>query len=208
MRLIKNLMMTTIYKDENISAQKKLLRREMNTRLANLSVEERVNLSRAVVEKFLAHPIYQNSKVIMAYLSTSEEIQLQEFLLIALADKKILAVPFIEGREMYAAMLPSLNELEVGAYGILTVKSDCRKIIDAAKIDGVITPGLAFDVHGGRLGKGGGFYDKFLSRAINAKKVALAYDFQIVDEVPMEPHDLTVDFFITPTKNFLIRLTN
>lgn len=196
LQLIKKLM-TTIYNDKNISAQKKFLRREISARLANLSVEDRVKLSRAAVEKFLAHSIYQNSKVIMAYLSMPEEIQLQEFLSIALEDKKILTVPFIDGREMYAAVLPNLDALEVGAYGILTVKSDVRQIIDAEKIDCVITPGLAFDIHGGRLGKGGGFYDKFLSRAVNAKKVALAYDFQIVDKVPIEPHDLTVDFLIT-----------
>ena len=182
--------------------EKKLLRREISARLKNLSVEKCVSLSRVVVEKFLAHPIYKNSKVIMAYLSTAEEIQLQEFLSIALADKKILAVPFLEGREMYAALLPSIDALEVGAYGILTVKSDVRKIIDSAQIDCVITPGLAFDAEGHRLGKGGGYYDKFLSRAVNAKKVALAYDFQIVDKVPIETHDVTVDFIITPTKIF------
>ena len=193
LRLIKKLMMM-------IYDEKKSLRREISARLAKLSVEERVKLSNAAVEKFLAHDIYKSSEVIMAYMSTSEEIQLQEFLSTALADKKILAVPFINGREMYAALLPNLDALEVGAYGISTVKSDVRKIIDVTEIDCVITPGFAFDIYKNRLGKGGGFYDKFLSRAVNAKKVALAYDFQIVDKVPVEPHDWTVDVIITPTK--------
>ena len=103
---------------------------------------------------------------------------------------------------MYAALLPNLDALEVGAYGISTVKSDVRKIIDVTEIDCVITPGFAFDIYKNRLGKGGGFYDKFLSSAVNAKKVALAYDFQIVDKVPVEPHDWTVDVIITPTKIF------
>ena len=190
--------MTTI----DISEQKKILRKEINARLATLSVEDRVNLSRVTVEKFLAHNVYKNSSIIMAYLSTLEEIQLQEFLSTALNDGKILAVPFISGREMYAAILPSLDALEVGAYKILTIRRDVRKIIDAEKIDCVIVPGIAFDVKGHRLGKGGGYYDKFLSRAFNAKKVALAYDFQIVDNVPVEPHDLSVDFIITPKKIF------
>ena len=195
-------MTMTIYKDEKISAQKKSLRREMNLRIANLSIEERIRLSRAAVEKFLVQPIYQNSKIIMAYLSMAEEIQLQEFISIALDAGKILAVPFINGREMYAVHLPNLESVEVGAYGILTVKSSVRKIIDAEKIDCVIVPGLAFDEKFHRLGKGGGYYDKFLNLAVNAKKISLAYDFQIVEIVPVESHDLPVDILITPTKIF------
>lgn len=186
----------------DISEQKKILRHEINSRLATLSVEDKINLSRLAIEKFLAHNVYKNSSVIMAYLSMPEEIQLQEFLSTALNDGKILAVPFISGREMYAAILPSLDALEVGAYKILTVKRDVRKILDAEKIDCVIVPGLAFDAKGHRLGKGGGYYDKFLRRAVNAVKVALAYDFQIVETVPIEPHDSAVDFIITPKKIF------
>lgn len=186
--------------NENISARKKFLRREINLRLKTLSQEERVKFSRAVVEKFLASTVYKNSAVIMAYLSTAEEIQLNEFISTALDDGKILAVPFIERREMQAVRLPNLDALEVGAYKILTVKRDIRKIIDAEKIDCVITPGLAFDAEYNRLGKGGGYYDKFLSRAVNAKKIALAYDCQLVEKVPIEPNDLKVDAVITPTK--------
>ena len=182
--------------------EKKSLRREISARLEKLSVEERVKLSNLAVEKFLAHPIYKSSKVIMAYMSTAEEIQLQGFLSTAIDEKKILAVPFLEGREMYATVLPNLEDLEIGAYGILTVNNNVRKIIDAQEIDCIITPGLAFDVQGHRLGRGGGYYDKFLSRAVNAKKIALSYDFQIVDKVPVEPHDLNIDVIITPTKIF------
>ena len=186
--------------NENISALKKILRREINLRLKTLSQEDRVNFSREVTAKFLASTVYKNSEVIMAYLSTAEEIQLNEFISTALDDGKILAVPFIERREMQAVHLPSLDALEVGAYKILTVKRDIRKIIDAEKIDCVITPGLAFDAKCNRLGKGGGYYDKFLSRAVNAKKIALAYDCQLVEKVPVAPHDLKVDAVITPTK--------
>ena len=186
--------------NENISALKKILRREINLRLKTLSQEDRVKFSRAVTAKFLASTVYKNSEVIMAYLSTAEEIQLNEFISTALDDGKILAVPFIERREMQAVRLPNLDALEVGAYKILTVKRDIRKIIDAEKIDCVITPGLAFDAKCNRLGKGGGYYDKFLSRAVNAKKIALAYDCQLVEKVPVAPHDLKVDAVITPTK--------
>ena len=61
----------------------------------------------------------------------------------------------------------------------------------------VIVPGAAFDIHGGRLGLGGGYYDRFLPRAVNAKKIALDYDFQLVDVLPTEFHDVTIDMVIT-----------
>ena len=186
--------------DENIIAKKKILRQEINLRLKNLTPEDRVKFSRAVVEKFLASTLYKNAAVIMVYLSTAEEIQLNEFIATALEQKKILAVPLIEGREILSVRLTNLEALEVGVYKILTVKRDVRKFIDAEKIDCVITPGLAFDADCNRLGKGGGYYDKFLDRAVKAKRIALAYDCQLVEKVPVEPHDLKVDAVITPTK--------
>lgn len=131
-----------------------------------------------------------------------EEIQLKEFLSIALSQGKTLSIPFIDGKKMFAAKISSLNELEVGAYGILTVKNAADKIVDAKKIDCIVTPGLAFDTKLNRLGKGGGFYDKFFIDAVNAKKVALAYDCQIVEKIPIETYDLPVDIIITPTKIF------
>ena len=185
-----------------IDAQKKILRREINSRLKKISPDERKFFSQAVVEKFLAQPFYKNSKVIMAYSSTALEVQLEEFFLTALSHGKILAIPFIKGREMFAAKLSSLDELEVGAYGILTVKNAADKIIDAKNFDCIVTPGLAFDADCNRLGKGGGCYDKFFVNALHAKKIALAFDCQLVDKVPVAPNDVAVDVVITPSKIF------
>jgi len=185
-----------------IDAQKKILRREINSRLKKMSADERKLFSQAVVEKFLATLLYKNSNVIMAYSSTALEIRLGEFFFSALSHGKILALPYIKGREMFAAKLSSLDELEVGAYGIMTVKNAADKILDADKIDCIITPGLAFDAHCNRLGKGGGYYDKFFVSSVNAKKIALAFDCQIVDKVPTAPNDIAVDVVITPSKIF------
>ena len=185
-----------------IDAQKKLLRREINSRLKAMSIDERIFFSQVVTEKFLATSTYKNSLTIMAYSSTALEIQLGEFFFTALSHGKILAIPFIRGREMFAAKLSSLDELEVGAYDILTVKNAADKIIDAKKIDCIVTPGLAFDENCNRLGKGGGYYDKFFVNAVNAKKIALAYDCQLVDKVPIAPNDFQVDVIITPAKFF------
>ena len=71
--------------------------------------------------------------------------------------------------------------------------------VDADDIDMFLVPGLAFDVHGGRIGYGGGCYDGIM-KGRNGLKVALAYDFQLFDEVPVEEHDVFVNVIITETK--------
>jgi 5-formyltetrahydrofolate cyclo-ligase len=177
---------------------KKILRREMRARRKSLTEMERQNFSDEITKKFLALDVYKSSSVVMAYVSMPEEVQLQKIFVDAFEQKKILAVPLIIGKgEMSAVEVPNFDALEIGEFGILTVREDSRKFIDAEKINCVIVPGAAFDIHKNRLGLGGGFYDKFLPRAVNAKKIALAYDFQIVDAVPTEPHDSPVDMIIT-----------
>lgn len=177
---------------------KKSLRKEMRARRKSLTEFERQTFSTEIVEKFLTQEIYQTSKIIMAYVSMTEEVQLQKIFVDVFNSKKILAVPFIVGKgEMLAVQVPNFDVLQVGEFGILTVREGLRHFIDAEKINCVIVPGAAFDIHKNRLGLGGGFYDKFLPRAVNAKKIALAYDFQIMDAIPTEPHDSPVDMIIT-----------
>ena len=180
---------------------KKLLRKEMRARRKSLTEFKRQTLSNEIVKKFLTQDVYKNSQVIMAYVSMPEEVQLQKIFVDAFAQKKILVIPFIIGKgEMQAVQVESFDALEVGEFGILTVRKDSRKIISPEKINCVIVPGTAFDLNLNRLGLGGGFYDKFLPRAVNAKKIALAYEFQIVENVPTEPHDFKIDMIITENR--------
>ncbi|MBQ7453847.1 MAG: 5-formyltetrahydrofolate cyclo-ligase [Selenomonadaceae bacterium] len=178
--------------------QKKFLRREFLSRRAAIPRDERDRISRELVKKFLATEIYRASKIIMAYASTPDELQLDELFTACFGDGKILAIPFIVGKgDMRAVEVPNFDALEVGAFNIMTVKREARKFIEPAQIDCVVVPGAAFDIHGGRLGLGGGYYDKFLPRAVNAIKVALAYDFQLVESLPLENHDAKVDVILT-----------
>ena len=182
---------------------KKILRQEFLKRRAIIPHNERDLISRELVKKFLATEIYQQSKIIMAYASTPDEIQLDELFAACFADGKILAIPLIVGKgKMRAVIVPNFDSLEVGEFNIMTVKRELRKFVEPAQINCVIVPGAAFDLNGGRLGLGGGYYDRFLPNAVNAIKIAFAYDFQVVDSLPIESHDVKVDFILT-TKNFL-----
>ena len=186
---------------DDIFQKKKSLRKEMTAKRSAMEKSEREKLSHEVVQKILSSPHYQNAKVVMAYASMPEEIQLQELFDDAFAKQKKLAIPFIVGRgNMRPVLLPSPDALEVGDFGILTVRQDLRKFVDVKEIDCVIIPGAAFDIHGNRLGLGGGYYDRFLKLAVNAKKIAPAFDFQLVEDLPVTPADSKVDVIITPSK--------
>jgi 5-formyltetrahydrofolate cyclo-ligase len=87
-------------------------------------------------------------------------------------------------------------DLMDGQFGILEPKPDAVRPIDCDQIDAALVPGLAFDETGNRLGRGMGYFDRIL-QDLRGVKIALAYDFQIVSEVPKEAHDAPMDFIVT-----------
>ena len=126
------------------------------------------------------------------------QIQLKELFDNAFANEKTVAIPLIIGRgTMRPVFLPTMQDLEVGDFGIMTVRQEKRKYVELEEIDCIIVPGAAFDRNGNRLGLGGGYYDRFLKRAENIKRIALAFEFQITEKIPNEEHDEKVDIIIT-----------
>ena len=184
--------------ESTISEQKKALRNEMRSKRASMSKKERDIASHKIVSNLIDNPIYKAANTIMAYASMPEEIQLNELFDNAFANDKLLAIPLIIGRgTMRPVFLPTIEDLVVGDFGILTVRQDKRKFVEFDDIDCIIVPGAAFDRQGNRLGLGGGYYDRFLQRVPNAKRVALSFNCQLVDSVPSELHDAKVDVIIT-----------
>ena len=103
---------------------KKILRKKFLEMRRAVPVAERDRISHELIKKFLSTEFYRGAKILMAYASTPDEIQLNELFAACFADKKILAIPFIIGKgEMQAVEVPNLDALEVGDFGILTVKS-------------------------------------------------------------------------------------
>jgi len=90
------------------------------------------------------------------------------------------------------------KDLRPGYCDIPEPDSDHLAPWDPADIDVVLLPGSVFDLHGGRLGYGGGFYDRFLSQeAPQAIRIALAFEMQVVDKVPVQDHDIPVHYLVT-----------
>ena len=181
--------------------QKKSMRKEMRAKRSSMSKEERDIASHNIISRLIESSIYQESNTIMAYASMPEEIQLNELFDHAFKHDKTLAIPLIIGRgTMRPVFLPTMEDLEIGDFGIMTVRQDKRQFVEFSDIDCIIVPGAAFDRSGNRLGLGGGYYDRFLKNVLNAKRVALAFDYQLLDVIPAESHDAKVDVIITESE--------
>lgn len=143
--------------------------------------------------------IFIRANVIFIFVSFEDEVDTHGIINYALGLGKTVCVPKVITRAcgMKALKIHNLRDMCRSKYGILEPLDGADEIL-AADIDLFLVPGLAFDAKGGRVGYGGGFYDRFLLGAKQkADKIALGYDFQIVDEVPLEATDILIDGIIT-----------
>jgi len=184
--------------DEFLTEQKNMLRREMLARRRAFSAEERRRASQIICARAMTVPALQNARTIMLYASTAEEIDLAPLTERLLSEGRRIALPRIVGKGVMEAWeLPAMDALMEGAFGILTPDTVRSVRIPAGEIDVVIVPGAAFAADGGRLGLGGGYYDRFLPQAERALRLVLAFDFQIAPDIPMGVQDARVDIILT-----------
>lgn len=164
---------------------------------ANMTQTETEQKSRAITERFLTLPEYSRAETIFLYMSAKNEPNTFPLAERALMDGKRVAVPVTDmsSGSMYFSYIHSLDDLHSGAFGIL--EPICPDPCDNTAADIVVTPGLVFDTHGGRVGYGKGFYDRFFAMAKNAVRVAFCYDFQIVQKAATEAHDVPMNIILT-----------
>ncbi len=146
---------------------------------------------------------YINAKNIFIYIGFGSEINTKEYIKEFFKEGKTVLVPRteIKSRKMEAIKITSLDNLKESKYGILEPSLN-EKPFNEDEIDLIIIPGVAFDLNGNRLGYGGGFYDRFLSRT-KAYKIALCYDFQLLNKIETEEHDIPTDLIITEKRTVL-----
>jgi len=186
-------------------AQKAAIREQARkNRVAQKNKDE---ISRAICGKFIALPAYQVAKCVMWYVDAGSEVRTRYTLPEALAHGKRVVVPWcvVETNTLELFLLEDMSELVEGAYKILEPKEELRrlpaKIVRPEELDLVMVPGTAFDPRGGRMGQGKGYYDRLLATARpDAPLVALAFDCQIFDEIPVASHDVFMDVVLTETR--------
>ena len=179
---------------------KATLREAVLRRREALSGEERLSLGGRIVANVLDLPSYERAGVVLAYASIGAELGTDEFLRRVLEDGKILLLPRVErgGLKLYEVR-DLVRDLASGTWGIREPLPDRCPAANLGTADFALVPGLAFDRRGWRLGYGGGFYDRLLSGGLADRTplVAGAFEVQIVDEVPLDQHDVPVDVVVT-----------
>jgi 5-formyltetrahydrofolate cyclo-ligase len=194
---------------ESIVKAKTALRKtiiQKREELGNLKKNEK---SIAIPQRLFALDEFKKSKSVFCFLSTSFEVQTERIIRESLRLGKQVLVPSLDSGEgsLRVARIPSMDiEFVTGRYGIREPAPKFRNIVPFSSIDFVIAPGLAFDIFGNRVGYGGGFYDKFFKKtAEDVIRVALSYDFQLLDSVPHSDLDEPVHFLITDVSTLRCR---
>lgn len=177
-----------------MSDEKALLRSRMRTlsRTRNGSRELSENLTRFLAE----WPLWKRASSVCAFAPLPGEPHIPDLWSVG----KKIALPVVQGDQLSTRWVSDPSELQPGAFGILEPPPDAPPA--APRFDIILVPGLAFDLRGGRLGRGKGFYDRFLSTA-EGLRVGLCFDDQIVPRIPCEPHDLRMNVLLTPSGIFL-----
>ena len=165
--------------------------------------ENKDELSRRIVGAFMSLPEYALAETVMFYIDVRSEVRTRHDLALALTSGKTIVVPWCNADgELELFRLDNMDELEVGMYKILEPRSELRSLaekqVNVEALDMIMVPGVAFDRRGARMGHGKGYYDKLLQHArSNTPLVALAFECQLFDEIPVANHDIFMDTLIT-----------
>lgn len=180
---------------------KRALRNEILSKRKALSKEEVNKKSSAISNLLFSTEQYKKSKYIMCYIDFRNEVRTEEIIRMALNEDKNIIIPIsiVETKQLVLSQLLDYDkELESGTYGILEPKKEFIREVNPELIDLVLMPGVAFDRRGYRIGYGGGYYDRFLTRIDDSvPKIALAFDLQLVPHVRKGRYDIPVDYIIT-----------
>ena len=174
------------------------IRRTMRERRRALSPEERTAASEIVCAKLAA---LQLKSPVAVYLASPQEIDLSPFILKMLARGGKVVAPRWNDETYELAVLRGLDEahLKQGPMGIREPAK--AEIVSPEEVEAWLVPGLAFTRNGKRLGYGGGWYDRLLARASkDSLKLGIAHAFQVVDDLPSEPHDILLTCIVDDLK--------
>lgn len=173
-----------------IMDEKKALRIEIRQLKRACPLEERRRKSLSVWEAVERDEVFQQAETVLAYWSMDDEVYTHDFVK-RWAGSKTLLLPCVKGDELELRYFDGEERLQPGE-GYAIPEPVGELFADWGKIDLILVPGVAFDKSGNRLGRGKGYYDKVLKQT-GAYKLGVCFDFQLVERVPVEPHDVKMD---------------
>jgi 5-formyltetrahydrofolate cyclo-ligase len=180
------------------TAEKTRLRTQVRTVLRALTPEQRAAFSRSLCEIASAQSQFQQARAILFFSALPDEPDLATLMHAAWAAGQLTALPRYDSAtgQYSAAVVRSNDDLSSGRFGVLEPASNCPSI-SLNQLDLVFVPGVAFALNGARLGRGKGFYDRLLAE-VRGHKCGVAFEEQIVAQVPEEPHDVRLNSLLTP----------
>jgi 5-formyltetrahydrofolate cyclo-ligase len=178
---------------------KAALRSMIRARLEKISPAVRAAESIELGERLKAQ--MPSAHTILFFAPMPDELDIWPVLELSLALGTNCALPFFDAEKKFYGARQIKNmavHIVAGKFGVREPTANCEEI-PLDKFDLVLVPGMAFDLHGNRLGRGRGFYDRLLAE-MSGVKCGVGYDFQLLEKIPMELHDTKVDFILTPTR--------
>jgi 5-formyltetrahydrofolate cyclo-ligase len=175
------------------------VRAQMLAARAQLSAAQRAQASAAIRQRLEDLPELRGARTLLGYAAFGAEVDLDPWLERLLASGIGVFLPWVDGERLGIARVTDLDtDLVPGCRGVREPRAIGRRPARPDRLDAVVIPGVAFDRHGGRLGYGGGHFDRLLT-ALNphTSVVGIAFELQLVETVPIAPHDRPVDLVVT-----------
>jgi 5-formyltetrahydrofolate cyclo-ligase len=183
---------------QNLKAE---LRKNVRAVLAGMAPSDRTSHSDAACRLLERQAIWATAKTILFYAPMREELDIWPLLVDSVAAGKTVSLPRFDpatNRYLACEIRDAAKDVATGQFGIREPGERCVAV-PLNRLDLILVPGVAFDLRGGRLGRGNGFYDRLLAE-VRGATCGVAFDEQIVEEIPVEPHDIHLNCILTPTR--------
>jgi 5-formyltetrahydrofolate cyclo-ligase len=184
-----------------IQAEKKIWRSRLREESARHSDDERLAHSSQICERIASSAIWRASSAVLFFAPMRDEPNLETLFAAAQRDGKTIALPrHVAGQDVYEAALirDFERDLVTGNLGVREPAATCGPL-PFKQLDLILVPGLGFNLRGARLGRGKGYYDRILAD-VTATRCGVAFDWQVIDQLPSEPHDQRLDCLATPSR--------
>lgn len=195
----------------DIQSRKQALRQRIIAAREQLTPALQARLSKEIVRQLCCLAAYKAARTVLGYLNFGSELESELWVQQALADGKRVLLPRVNNAGKYLDLYEIkelASDVAPGAFGIREpVVERCRYFAALGEIDLILLPGVAFDRAGGRLGYGGGFFDKLLAPLPqHPVLIAGAFNLQVVKEIPQEPTDCRIDWLVTENETIRCNL--
>lgn len=195
----------------DIQTRKQALRQRIIAARDELTPTLQARLSREIIRQLCGLAAYRTARTVLGYLNFGSELESELWVRQALADGKRVLLPRVNkaGNHLELFEVGDLgSDVAPGAFGIHEpIIERCRHFEALDEIDLILLPGVAFDRMGGRLGYGGGFFDKLLAHLPHRPVlIAGAFALQVVKEIPQEPTDCKIDWLVTENETIRCNL--